>query len=147
MEQGLGWLRLCCCHCCWWIGSSTEALFVEKCLGFPIRSLLGFYFPSPLVRKSRSVFSFFLPLFFLILSCYRSFFLPLFLPFFFYACWSFLVAVLSIAQSKVYGRWKENPGNLPCCYSSNPALSSQYTFFFQISDFSYCCLWNNFQGI
>lgn len=91
---------------------------VEICLRFPTRSLLGFYFPSPLVRKNRFVFltsfSFYLSFFFffsplcLIISCGRSLH----------------------CQSKVYGRGKKKTGNSPCCYFSTPVPSSWYTFFF-----------------
>lgn len=59
----------------------------------------------------------------------------LFFPFFFfvlpiYACWWFWVAGLSRAQSGVYGRWKENPGNSPHCCSSSPDVPGQPSIFF-----------------
>lgn len=92
---------------------------VEICLRFPTRSLLGFYFPSPLVRKNRFVFltSF---------SFYLSFFLFFFFPF---MPNHFLWQVSPLPVQGVWER-KKKTGNSPCCYFSTPVPSSWYTFFF-----------------
>ena len=54
------------------------------------------------------------------------------------AYWWFLVAGFSSTSSRMHGKQKENPGNLPPCHSSSPKVPSlQYIFFTSFRVFLY----------
>ena len=129
MEQRLRWLTwlLPLLLVSW---QSTEALFVENCLRFPTRPLLGFYFPSPLVRKNRfvflssSLFSF---------SSYLSFFVFSFLP------GHFLWQASPLPGQGVWeSKKKKQVTHHVVSQLLYPLAGTRSSF--QLSDLSYCCL-------